>query len=190
MFNEDSEDFQDLLDDIEFISSKEETLDILEKVDKNETFLNKASEDGSTLLHYASSNNNLTLVKGFVERGVDIHQQNKRGEDALFLAAQSNCLKVASFLLDQGANPSTQSKKYSALAEAALVGHKKMVLLLLARGANSLAVCKGSGMEDLTLLQHFEQECQLPYLKHASNEIKSHFQSIFDTIKCHQEGKR
>ena len=88
-----------------------------------------------TALHHLSCKGNFDFVKVLVEKGIDVNQQDKSGETALFEAiayanrpyAINHNRKIIKLLLDSGASINIQSKKPSANSILSYVVKYKMV---------------------------------------------------------------
>jgi ankyrin repeat protein len=94
-----------------------------------------------TPLLWAATMGNLALMdallSGELGKKANIHAANKKGRNALHLAAESNHEKMVELLLRRGANPNAVSDgRWTALHNACQAGHVGVVKLLLAYGAN------------------------------------------------------
>jgi ankyrin repeat protein len=54
------------------------------------------------VLHYSAFHNNLELTKYLIDKGADIHHQDRLGKNALAYAIENNATKTAKLLLDSG----------------------------------------------------------------------------------------
>ena len=72
--------------------------------------VNKTQHDGNTLLHLATMDNNLSLLKRLREFDIDINAKNDEGNTALLLAAMStDDGKTLSYLVSEGADTSART---------------------------------------------------------------------------------
>ncbi len=78
----------------------------------------------------------IDMMALFVERGADLRQTNRHGEQALQLAAWGGHQEAVKWLLDRGAPLERVGNQWGALHYAVFNGHEKVVSDLLARGAN------------------------------------------------------
>jgi len=78
----------------------------------------------------------IDMMALFVERGADLRQTNRHGEQALQLAAWGGHQAAVKWLLDRGAPLDRIGNQWGALHYAVFNGHEKVVNDLLARGAN------------------------------------------------------
>lgn len=67
--------------------------------------INAFNNLGETALHFAVILNDFTLVRKFLNRGASVDAQNKLNFVPLFYACRNGSLRIASLLLDAGANP-------------------------------------------------------------------------------------
>ena len=79
---------------------------------------------------------NRPMMELFLERGADIGKANRRGEQALQLAAWRGQIDAIRWLLDHGARVNRNGKDWSALHYAVFAGHTDIVRLLMERGAD------------------------------------------------------
>jgi len=87
----------------------------------------------------------MELVERLLELGSDLRAKNKIGADACFFAASGNKPAVVTFLLDRGADPCTKSNNWTMLGWASYKGYQELCVLLIFRGADLLAVMRGTG---------------------------------------------
>ena len=87
-----------------------------------DTPLAEVSLGGSTPLLFGARSDDLESVKLLVAAGADVNDVEADGNTALIIAAHSGNASVASFLLDQKANPNAMPLGYSALHAAVLRG--------------------------------------------------------------------
>lgn len=78
----------------------------------------------------------IDMMALFVERGADLRQTNRHGEQALQLAAWGGHQEAVKWLLDRGAPLERVGNQWGALHYAVFNGHERVVSDLLARGAN------------------------------------------------------
>ena len=97
----------------------------------------KCPEEGSVLLHVASSSNIQSIVRCLLENGVSIEEEDNSGSRALHYAARWGHKELTSMLLDANAEVAAKNKaEGTPLMQAAGNGHEEIVKLLLKRGAN------------------------------------------------------
>ena len=90
---------------------------------------------GATLLHYASHNGHIDLVKLLIKRGADVNAKDIKGYTPLFAASAGGHREVAEILLDNGANVHEDPIKLNPLYAATNQRHHDTALLLVDRGA-------------------------------------------------------
>ncbi|HET8843647.1 MAG TPA: ankyrin repeat domain-containing protein, partial [Ktedonobacteraceae bacterium] len=90
--------------------------------------------DGSTALHLASAGNHLLIVAFLLKAGADIEAKNLSQETPLVCAVNEGHLEAVNALLEAGAKPDNAAS--SPVAIASRLGHKDILLSLLARGAD------------------------------------------------------
>jgi len=96
----------------------------------------------ATLLHYASHNGHIDLVKLLIERGADVNAKDIKGYTPLFAASARGHREVAEILLDNGANVHEDPTKLNPLYAATNQRHRDTALLLVERGAWPLTLLK------------------------------------------------
>lgn len=95
----------------------------------------------NTPLHYAVSDQNISLVKILIKYGADVDLKNYRGWTALHWAALRDNASLIKLLYEAKANVDVQDKNgYTPLHLAALHASKNAVRVLLELGANANAV--------------------------------------------------
>ncbi|WP_218668079.1 ankyrin repeat domain-containing protein [Virgibacillus proomii] len=72
--------------------------------------INRKSDDGSGLLHYAILGNNFDISSFLIEKGIDINMRNTDGQTALHLICMNQDLKVADKLLQRGIDMNIKDK--------------------------------------------------------------------------------
>jgi hypothetical protein len=111
---------------------------------------------GDTAIIAASQGGSQGLVRELVRLGADVNaRSNVNGWDAVMYASRYGHAAAVAVLLDNGADPNTQSKNCSALGGAAFYDHLPVCQLLLGRGADLLAVnaCINYGGNDGNALE-------------------------------------
>lgn len=96
-------------------------------------------KDGFTSLMWAAVKGHLVVVQSLIERfNASVNLQNSCGESALFLAVRESNIEIASFLLQNGADPNLPSFSEEGmfpLHVAAAFGNYHIVALLVSHGA-------------------------------------------------------
>jgi ankyrin repeat protein len=114
-----------------------------------ETFRNGGGEwgewakdeyQGVTAIMAASFGGSEGLMRELLRLGAEVNAFSANGVDALMCASRYGHAAAVAVLLDNGADPNTQSKNCSALGGAAFYDHLPVCQLLLGRGADLLAV--------------------------------------------------
>lgn len=96
---------------------------------------NLKTENGSSLLHIASSHGDLDAVKLLIARGLNIHVVDKKGDSPIFHAHASP--EIVSLLLDAGIDPNIKdSDGASLLHQAVLFDNLDTVKILIAKGVD------------------------------------------------------
>ncbi len=79
-------------------------------VEERQADINKKYDANMTLLHFASRQGHLEIVKYLLERGSDVEAQDTFGQTPLHLAAKWNQYEIVKFLLEKGADLNTGSR--------------------------------------------------------------------------------
>jgi ankyrin repeat protein len=91
-------------------------------------------------LLFAAREDEVESARLLLAAGADVNDTAPAGTSALVVAVHSDSAKVATLLLEKGADPNADQAGYSALHAAVLRGNVKLVEALLARGARPNAV--------------------------------------------------
>ena len=85
----------------------------------------------------AAIDGNVNKMKKLLAQGHNPNKMDKSGYTALHYAARGGCINVVTILLDNGADPNSQtpSGKTTPLHRAAYMGHLDCIKVLLAHGA-------------------------------------------------------
>ena len=79
--------------------------------------MNKAANNGNTLLFEASSNGKVNMVQCLVHAGADVEKVAKNGKTPLFAASSNGAVDIVKYLIAQGANRnSVDNNGYSSSA--------------------------------------------------------------------------
>jgi ankyrin repeat protein len=111
---------------------------IVEYLIMNGTYLTTGSRLGFSELHWAVSQNNLSLVKTVLAYGAPVDYEDKKGNTPLILAVVNNNLEIASLLINSGADVYTRSKQWNS-PPLFLAKDERMMRLLLRSGADANA---------------------------------------------------
>lgn len=121
---------------------------------------------------------NLNMVKLLVEHGADLDQTNNKGETVLLQLSRTNDVKVAEYLLMQGANPNIALEgDYTALMEAAYLCKTATVNLLLEYDAQIIAKDQW-GDTALTRARH-----KLNMVKYESPEYREECEKTIKSLE-------
>lgn len=91
---------------------------------------------GETALMFAARNGDAESAKLLLAAGANPNDTDAWGVSATTLAAHSNFGDVAELLLNAGADPNAMKAGFSALHNAVMWGNNKLVIALLAKGAD------------------------------------------------------
>jgi ankyrin repeat protein len=94
---------------------------------------------GDTALLFAARAGDLASAKLLLAAGADVNDADAWGVSATVLAAHSGYGELVEFLLDKGADPNRAEAGFSALHVAIVRRDEKMVVALLAHGADANA---------------------------------------------------
>ena len=112
--------------------------------------VNAPELDGTTVLHWAVSRNNLDVADLVIRAGANVRATNRYGVAPLSLACLNGSEAMVAKLLEAGADPeSTQPSGETALMTAARTGNADVVRQLLARGADVNATEEWKGQTAL-----------------------------------------
>lgn len=115
-------------------------LQVIQKIaDKKEDA--EPHKDGVTALHVAAQGGHIGTVKMLVDAGAVIRVADDEEMTPLLNAVKGNYGNVASYLVQQGADPNDvfvdeKAKKHNLLMDAVVVSNKEFALLLIEKGAN------------------------------------------------------
>jgi ankyrin repeat protein len=99
--------------------------------------LSAQDNDGTTALHWAVRNDDVSLVTKLVAAGADVNVANHYGITPLGLAAENGNERVVKLLLSAGADPNlAEPEGETPLMTAARTGTPGVIRALVARGAN------------------------------------------------------
>jgi ankyrin repeat protein len=91
---------------------------------------------GDTALMFAARAGDVASARLLVAGGANVNDQDAWGVSATVLAAHSGYGDLVEFLLDKGADPNRAEAGFTALHEAIMRRHEKMVVALLSHGAD------------------------------------------------------
>ena len=93
-------------------------------------------EGGYTALLFAAQQDDVESARLLLAASADVNDTAPAGTSALVVAVHSDSARVASLLLEKGAEPNADRAGYTALHAAVLRGNAHLVAALLARGAD------------------------------------------------------
>lgn len=96
----------------------------------------RMAHGGSTPLLFVARNGDIATARALVDGGADVNDTAASGASALVTAAHSGHGGLATFLLDQHADPNAAEAGYTALHAAVLRGEVELVDALLEHGAD------------------------------------------------------
>ncbi len=110
---------------------------------------NLSRPDGTTALHLAARNNDVSVARTLLAAGADVRARNRYGVTALNLACTNGSGELVRLLLDAGADPNgTVPGGETPLMTAARTGRVDPVRALLVAGADPHAKVRGMGRQE------------------------------------------
>ncbi|EAY16717.1 hypothetical protein TVAG_067220 [Trichomonas vaginalis G3] len=104
----------------------------------------KTTEDEKNVLHIASENGNLNLVKSLIDCGCDKETKDKHGWTPLILASAKGHLEVVKYLISVGADKDAKvNGGYTPLILASANGHLEVVKHIISVGTDKEAKTNG-----------------------------------------------
>ena len=99
---------------------------------------NIADNNGWTALHNSAQSGSYELVKFFVEKGADIHETTKAGENCLHIAARNGHLNLCQTLIDDHGFDKNiaDNNGWTALLNSAQSGSYELVKFFVEKGAD------------------------------------------------------
>lgn len=105
--------------------------------------VNITDKEGYTPLHnLAYSNKDMASLNYFINKGVDVNQQNEEGNTALMNASSRNSLEVVKLFAEKTKDINTTNKKGVSALSRAMRNKPEVVAYLLEKGANANVVDK------------------------------------------------
>lgn len=128
---------------------------------------------GHSPLTMAAENGDEEMMRLLLEWRADVNRANGHGDYPLYYAAWSGDLESAKLLLQKGAEPAAIGSERSALHIAAMMGHLKIIDLLLAAGVH-LNLPDRNGATPLAAARISRNAAGIEYLlqKGARNEVR------------------
>ena len=119
-------------------------LEILLKQDPSLAHAQEIDGKRMTALHLASSTDRTRIVEVLLRYGAPLEARDRDDDTALHLAAQFGCLHALRILLQAGANPNVENRKYenmkTPLEGAVSSGHTEAATVLLEEAAKKLGI--------------------------------------------------
>jgi ankyrin repeat protein len=100
-----------------------------------ESFSLRQATEVSFYLHLAVAEGDLDSVKELVESGENINEQNDQGYTPLHEAVKGNYLKIANYLIENGADPHIKNNKGETALMIAQINQQKKILACLLNAA-------------------------------------------------------
>ena len=99
--------------------------------------IHRVEHDRANIFHFSCMGGHFEVVQFLLEKGCNLHAKTiNPGCDALYYVVANKNIPLATFLLNQGADPCTRTNNWTALGCAASFGDQQMCLLLLSYGAD------------------------------------------------------
>jgi ankyrin len=99
-------------------------------------YVGEVEKGGSTALLFAARQGNLESARLLLAAGADVNDESPDGYSVTLLASHSGHGALASWLLEQGADPNANGAGFTPLHSAALAGDLDLVKALLSHGAD------------------------------------------------------
>lgn len=151
--------------------------EIVKLLIKYEANINAKTVYGDTALTDAIDQNNEEMVKMLVDYGADVDIEGPSHDSPLMIAASKGNINIVQILLRApliNVNWYNPSNGYSALINAALYGHKKIIEMLLKRGAN-VNILSGGGSALMVAAKKGHKDVVELLLSHGADPSIEHF---------------
>ncbi len=96
------------------LASRGNLEDLKDFIEISEMFIGDRDENGATLLHHASSNNQIAVMQHLIDSGIDLNAVDNDGNTALHLAVSKGHIEAARLLLEAGASDIILNKAFDA----------------------------------------------------------------------------